>query len=80
MNADELSSRHHRIAMGKIKAPVSEQRKAIEWRLERQHKWAGRSVVEGDHVIRVEVTRRVAGAPTAAPRNRITAHTNGSGS
>lgn len=42
-DAEALSSRHRDIAMGKVDgAAVSDQRKAIEWRLERQHKWAQR--------------------------------------
>lgn len=46
-DAEELSQRHRDIAMGKRPNTLtSDQRKAIEWRLERQHKWAGKQEID----------------------------------
>lgn len=40
-DARTLSERHRDIALGEVEdAKVSDQRKALEWRLERQHGWA----------------------------------------
>lgn len=40
-SAEELAKRHRDIALGNVRdAKVSDQRKALEWRLERQHGWS----------------------------------------
>lgn len=61
-DAEALSSRHRDIAMGEAgDVPVGDQRKALEWRLERQHKWAQKLELAGDGggPLQVAVTRRI---------------------
>lgn len=61
-DAEVLSSRHRDIALGRIKqTPISEQRKALEWRLERQHKMPAlhEHAGPGGGPLQVAVTRRI---------------------
>lgn len=53
-----LAARHRDIAMGKLSdVPISEQRKALEWRLERQHKLPSQSEIKGDGIPFIIVER-----------------------
>lgn len=61
-DAELLSSRHRDIAMGRLKkTPIAEQRRALEFRLERQHKMAAlhEHQGKGGGPLEVVVTRRV---------------------
>lgn len=61
-DAEELSSLHRKIARGEVEGVgVADQRKALEWRLERQHKWAERMELTGadGSPMSIAVTRRV---------------------
>lgn len=45
---EDLSSLHRKIARGEVEGvSIAEQRKALQWRLERQHKWAARQEITG---------------------------------
>lgn len=72
-DAETLASRHRDIALGKLdNTPVAEQRKALEWRLERQHGFPAQMEVG---VQSIHVQRSVVSA--SDPANRIKALTNG---
>lgn len=60
LDAQELSKRHRDMAMGKMRdASPSDQRKALEWRLERQHKFPALHEVDGSLAANITITRRV---------------------
>lgn len=56
----QLTGQHHKIAMGALPdAGVSDQRKALEWRLERQHKYTQEIDVGMSGAVKLEIVRRV---------------------